>query len=125
MDLICSIDDLEFEDVSIQMFYLWLELLVRIQMLETGVSMQNILNNPWQAKALKNLMELAIRKRNMLERWVKMLKVNFFWSWLTNWIALGFLGEDFEDFEVEEERLRPTGFCLWSSTSLNRRSVCI
>jgi hypothetical protein len=49
------------------MFYLWLELLVRIQMLETWMSMQNILNNPWQAKVLKNLMELTIRKRNMLE----------------------------------------------------------
>jgi hypothetical protein len=78
MGLIGSIGDLEFEDVSIQRFYLWLELLVRIQMLETWMSMQNILNNPWQAKVLKNLMELAIMKRNMLEGCVKMLKVNFF-----------------------------------------------
>jgi hypothetical protein len=76
--LIGSISDLEFEDVSIQRFYLWLELLVRTQMLETEMIMQNILNNPWQAKVLKKLMELAIKKRNMLERWVKMLKVNFF-----------------------------------------------
>jgi hypothetical protein len=70
---------LEFEDVSIQRFYLWLELLVRTQMLETWMNMQNILNNPWQAKVLKNLMELTIMKRNMLEGCVKMLKVNFFW----------------------------------------------